>query len=116
MMKTILAFLTLLVTSNSCNTELISIQETQCSNNNDCQIWFTCNTQNNCECGDGYHGKIACDNNSKISAVLECNCVTYDGKNTFLGSCFYNCDSHYGPFWLKHTAYQQLPEKKQKYY
>ena len=109
-MKALLAFLTLTVASNSSIAKLSNIKEPQCSNDNDCPTWFTCNTQSNCECGDGYHGKIACDDNSQISAVLECNCVTYDGENTFLGSCFYNCESHYGPFWVKHTAYQQLPE------
>ena len=65
-----------------------------------------------CQCGDSHQGKIACNDNSQISAILECNCVTYDGENSFLGSCFYNCESHYGALKLKHNmAYQQLPEK-----
>ena len=110
-MKAMLAILTLMVVSNSSDTKLINIQETQCSNDNDCPTWFICNKQNNCECGDRHQGRIACDNNSQISAVLECNCVTYDGENTFLGSCFYNCKSHYDVLGVKHMTYQQLPEK-----
>ena len=87
-MKAMLAFLTLVVASNSTNTQLFNNQETQCSNNNDCPTWFICNKQNNCECGDRHQGRIACDNNTQISAVLECNCVTYDGEIHFLDHVF----------------------------
>ena len=114
-MKSVILFLLLMV-SKSSNTELLNNEETRCSNNNDCQTWFICNNQKNCQCGDRHHGKIACDDNSRISAILECNCVTYDeeSKSTFLGSCFYNCESHYGFHqWKHYMVYQWLPEHPQ---
>ena len=113
-MKSLLVFLALVVSVESSNSDLLNNQETQCSNDNDCPAWFTCNKERKCQCGDRHDGKIACNDKSQRSAVLECNCVTYDerSKSTFLGSCFYNCVSDYGIHQLK--AYQWLPERPQK--
>ena len=114
-MKSMIVFLILMVPKSS-NIELLNNEKTRCSNSNDCQTWFICNNQKNCQCGDRHHGKIACDDSSQISAILECNCITYDeeSKSTFLGSCFYNCESHYGVHkWKHHMVYQWLPEHPQ---
>ena len=109
-------FLILVIASNSCsNAELFTNQETHCSNDNNCPTWFICNKQKNCQCGDGYHGTIACDSKNRISAIVDCSCVTYEeeNKSTFLGSCFYNCETHYYNSIRKwdYHAYIRLPEK-----
>ena len=63
-----------------------------CNNNSSCPTWFVCNAENRCQC-DKITNKIVCDDEAQISAVLNCNCVTYnsESKLTFVGSCFYNC-------------------------
>ena len=48
-----------------------------CSNNSSCPTWFVCNTENRCRC-DKITNKIVCDDEAQISAVLNCNCVTYN--------------------------------------
>ena len=77
--------------------EQSSSRKIQCSNDSACPTWFTCNSQNHCECKNGYYDKIVCSNKKQISAVLICNCVTYDEKNnaTFVGACFYNCEFYH---------------------
>ena len=74
--------------------ELSNSKSTQCSNDSTCPTWFTCNSQNHCECGNGHHGVIVCNNKNEISSVLICHCVTFDEKSnsSFVGSCFYNCE------------------------
>ena len=59
-----------------------------------CPTWFVCNSESRCQC-DKTTDKIVCDDEAQVSAVLNCNCVTYDSKSklTYVGSCFYNCDS-----------------------
>ena len=76
--------------------EQSSSKNTQCSNDNACPTWFTCNSQNRCECKNRQYDMIICNNNYHLSAVLASNCVTYDAKSnaTFAGSCFYNYDFH----------------------
>ena len=66
-----------------------------CSSNLDCPTWFTCDSEKNCQCGDGHNYAVVCDAPNLISAVLDCNCVTYDGEtnSTYLGACFYNCEN-----------------------
>ena len=56
----------------------------------------TCNSENNCQCGDGHNNAVVCDDKLKESAVLDCNCVTYDKQSeaTYLGLCFYNCQGN----------------------
>ena len=69
--------------------------DTQCSNDSACPTWFICDSKKRCHCGDGHKDKILCDDRDHTSAVLNCNCVTYDKdkKSTYVGRCFYNCQS-----------------------
>ena len=66
-----------------------------CINDSSCPTWFTCNSQNSCECGDEHNYAVVCDAGRKESAVLDTYCVTYDrkSKSTYLGQCFYNCQN-----------------------
>ncbi len=66
--------------------------DNQCSNDSTCPTWFTCNAEKRCQCHRDTTA-IACDNQAQVSAVLNCNCVTYDSesKSTYAGPCFYNC-------------------------
>ena len=59
----------------------------QCRDNTSCPTWFICNSQNNCQCGNRHTDIIACDDQKKTSAVLDCHCVTYDNdtRSTFTG-------------------------------
>ena len=68
-----------------------------CRNGSECPTWFTCNSHNECECGNGPSDAVVCDNHRLISAVLDCNCVTYDKEtqSTFAGLCFFNCENHH---------------------
>ena len=69
-----------------------------CRNDSDCPTWFTCDSHNEtCVCGNGHSDIVVCDKYRLISAVLDCNCVTYDKgtQSTFAGLCFYNCENHH---------------------
>ena len=65
-----------------------------CNTDGACPTWFVCNSENNCQCGDTHDNAVICDE-LKESAVLDCNCVTYDKQNqsTYAGLCFYNCQN-----------------------
>ena len=80
-----------------------------CSSKLDCPTWFTCDSKNNCQCGDGHNYAVVCDATNQISAVLDCNCVTYDGEtnSTYLGACFYNCENTNKK--RKDKIYRKLP-------
>ena len=67
--------------------------DNHCRNDTTCPTWFTCNTEKRCQCDRGHTKAIVCDNQAQVSAVLNCNCVTYDieSKSTYAGPCFYNC-------------------------
>ena len=65
-----------------------------CKDDSVCPTWFYCNTEiGKCQCGEGYHRMIACDEATGRAAVSSCHCVTYDNvtKETHVGSCYYNC-------------------------
>ena len=83
----------------------------QCSTNATCPTWFICKSGKNCECGDEHDHAIVCDPESLASAVLDCHCVTYDGKaeSTYLGSCFYNCEN-YDSENRRDSIYTKLPK------
>ena len=70
-------------------------RDANCSDNSVCPTWYVCDEQKQCNCGGGsdYHSRVVCDNENLRSAVLDCNCVTYDikTKSTSVGSCYYNC-------------------------
>ena len=95
--------LTVLLTMITIHTRLIEStskfhqqKHTQfCSNNSTCPTWFICDSNNKCQCGNEHHKKVVCDVDNLSSAVLDCNCVTYDENtgSTFLGACFYNCEN-----------------------
>ena len=89
--------------------------DSHCSNDSTCPTWFICNSEKNCQCGNGRNGAIVCDNESLTSAVLDCHCVTYDTetKSTFVGSCFYNCEN-YNSDGEKDLVYHKLPNKPEK--
>ena len=79
-----------------------------CSNDSTCLIWFTCTPEKRCQCDNKITTKIVCNNEARVSAVLSCNCVTYDSesKSTYVGSCFYNCQNPNFP----HKAIMELPK------
>ena len=81
-----------------------------CDGNLSCPTWFNCDVQKVCKCGNGHNNAVVCDDKSLVSAVLDCNCVTYDGETeaTFLGACFYNCGRHF-PNLIPYNIYQKLP-------
>ena len=66
-----------------------------CNNDSACPTWFICNSQNICECGNEHSYEVVCDIERGEAAVLDCHCVTYDRQtgSTYLGLCFYNCNS-----------------------
>ena len=66
-----------------------------CNNDSTCPTWFTCNSQNSCQCGDEHDYAVVCDNKLGESAVLDCHCVTHERNSgsTYLGLCFYNCQN-----------------------
>ena len=51
-----------------------------CSDDRECPTWFVCNSTNVCQCGNEHDKAIVCDNKTFRSAVLVCNCVTYDKR------------------------------------
>ena len=63
-----------------------------CSNNSTCPTWCMCNNNNKCQCGNEHGKTVVCEVDKLSSAVLDCNCVTYDEDtgSTFFGLCFYN--------------------------
>ena len=73
-----------------------SVNSSHCSNDTRTYpTWFVCNSGSRCRY-DKTTDKIVCDDEAQILTVLNCNCVTYyDSKSkfTYVGSCFYNCDS-----------------------
>ena len=77
---------------SSCSMSFSGI-DNHCSNDSTCPTWFTCDAEKRCQCDRGHTAAIICDNQAQISAVLNCNCVTYDNesKSTYAGPCFYNC-------------------------
>ena len=61
-----------------------------CKDDSSCPTWFYCNTETGkCQCGEGYHRMIACNEATGRAAVSNCHCVTYDNvtKETQVGSC-----------------------------
>ena len=74
--------------TNSCDvTKLSDSKDTHCSNDSTCPTWFICNSEKSCQGENGRNNVILCNNERFISAILDCNCVTYDGKSgsTFVG-------------------------------
>ena len=96
-------------------TKLSDSKDTHCSNDSTCPTWFICNSEKNCQCGNGHTDAIVCDNENLVSSVLDCHCVTYDGESgsTFVGSCFYNCEN-YNSDGEKDLVYHKLPNKPEK--
>ena len=82
------------------------LKDNQCSNDSACPMWFTCNAKKKCLCDDGHKDRILCDNQAQCSAVLNCNCVTYnkDKNSSYVGGCFYN----YVSLNQNHAPIQQL--------
>ena len=64
-----------------------------CSNESVCPTWFTCASDNRCQCENSEDNGIICDNEKQLSALSLCYCVTYDKDtgSTYTGKCFYNC-------------------------
>ena len=121
MLKDTLAVLCLVVLLNQssqvgCNTVYADKYEDEyslsCYTDRACPTWFICNTENNCECGDRHNNAVVCDDELKESAVLDCNCVTYDNQSqvTYLGRCFYNCQNS-NPQKVVDYVYERLPRK-----
>jgi hypothetical protein len=90
---------------SSRTTELLG-QYTHCGNISECPTWYICNSTNACQCGNEHDHTVICDEEALSSAVLDCYCVTYDkdSRSTYLGLCFYNCNSK-----DTHAVYEQLP-------
>ena len=81
-------------------------RDTSCSTDGSCPTWYIYDEQNQCKCGGDHDSRVVCDDVSLHSAVLNCNCVTYDDKtnSTFVGSCYYNCMNG------EEDPYSTLPE------
>ena len=89
----LLLFLTLIVIPFSeSKTSVYKFQneDIQCSNDSICPTWFICNANKKCQCDDRHTDKILCNDRAHTSAVLNCNCVTYnrDKNSTYVGDCF----------------------------
>ena len=86
-----------------------------CGTSKACPTWFVCNSENNCQCGDTHDNAVVCDNKLKESAVLDCNCETYDKRNqsTYAGLCFYNCQNS-NPEKMMDYVYTRLPRKPEE--
>ena len=55
----------------------------KCADDSSCPTWNYCSS-GICQCGENHYGVIQCSNDdSKISAILDCNCVTYDEDTGF---------------------------------
>ena len=86
-----------------------------CSSDSMCPSWFTCNSQNSCQCGDKHNYAVVCDSKYGKSAVLDCHCVTYDRRTgfTYLGLCFYNCQNNNLQEKIDYI-YKKLPQKPEE--
>ena len=91
----LLVLITELQSNNLDNTRSANFlgDDNLCSNDSSCPTWFTCNAKKRCQCDREHTTAIVCNNEALVSAVLNCNCVTYDSesKSTYAGPCFYNC-------------------------
>ena len=103
--------------SHGIRNKISTIQPTEirylrCNNDSTCPTWFTCNSQNSCQCGDEHNYAVVCDRKLGESAVLDCHCVTYDRRtgSTYLGLCFYNCETT-NPKKEADPIHNQLPQK-----
>ena len=86
-----------------------SLRDNSCSGRGTCPPWFTCATTGKCKCGPlSQHGGIKCSEKIMRSAILNCQCVTYDEREakTFAGMCLYNCERPV----LVEQVYHVLPE------
>ena len=113
--KLLLLMLTLVQLSkskdNSTNNDKFLKGDIQCGNDSTCPTWFFCNATEKCQCNYGHRDNILCDNRAHISAVMNCNCVTYNKhtKCTYAGGCFYNCKSAMTRNHMWIMPIQQLP-------
>ena len=88
--KLLFLMLTLVPLSKSkdSNTNEHKICDIQCSNDSTCPTWFFCNAKKNCQCDDEHRDNVLCNSRAHISAVLNCNCVTYNkDKNEYARRC-----------------------------
>ena len=114
--KVLSTVLLILVVSSSqsntqkCGKSTTTGRYTNCSNDIGCPTWYTCNNQGQCTCNNDRNNAVICDTRSFRSAVLDCNCVTYnvETKSTFAGSCYYNCVNN------KTTVHSWLPQNPEK--
>ena len=110
--KVLSTVLLILIVSSSqsstqkCGKDTTTGRYTNCSNDIGCPTWYTCNNQRQCTCSNDRNNAVICDARSFRSAVLDCNCVTYNAqtKSTFAGSCYYNCVNN------KKTVHSWLPQ------
>ena len=86
-----------------------------CSTNKACPTWLVCNSEHNCQCGATHDNAVVCDDKLKQSAVLDCNCVTYDKQSqaTYAGLCFYNCQNS-NPERVMDYVYTRLPQEPEE--
>ena len=114
--KLLLSFTIILseVETSCGNTTNRSVIATKDCDTQSCPTWFTCNSENHCECGDTAGGMIACDNGKLISAIRVCHCATYDRQtnSTYAGTCFYNCNfMHHSAKIYHNVIYRELPRE-----
>ena len=109
--KVLSTVLLILVTASSqSSTQKVGKSNTgryaNCSIDRLCPTWYTCDDQGQCKCSEDHTDAVICDSQNFHSAVLDCNCVTYDiqTKSTFVGSCYYNCVNN------KTSVHSWLPE------
>ena len=65
-----------------------------CSSDADCRPWYHCH-EGCCKCGSEHNGIMLCDEESYMSAILSCHCISYNDGYTYIGSCIYRCANEF---------------------
>ena len=78
--------------------------------NSSCPLWFILNGTD-CECGHDLGGLVYCEQQTHVSSLLECYCMTYDTdtRETVVGASIYCCfnASYFKP---SVSRYRRLPQ------
>jgi hypothetical protein len=78
--------------------------------NSSCPVWFVSNGTD-CTCRHSLDGLVHCDQETKLSSLLECYCMTHDNDTgvTVVGASLYCCynTSYFEP---SESGYRRLPQ------
>ena len=87
-----------------------------------CPTWMNSNAaESDCYCGDDLNGKVLCDQQSKITYLLNCYCMSFDWSRniSIVGPCIYNCrnllshEAENTSIVSKSGPFYRLPESKE---